>query len=167
MDQEGFAFSKDGLFSFFSDEYGPYIYVTDRNTGIILSTIVPPSAITPMIGGKLNFTSQANPDTGRAPNQGFEGLTLDHGKNVLWALLQSATIQDSVGGSKTTNRYSRLLAYDVSNPLKAKLISEYIVPLPQSKKSNTRAASELHIVDTSTCELSLIPTVRMSTIFTY
>jgi hypothetical protein len=152
IDQEGFAFSKDGLFAFFSDEYGPYIYVTDRNTGVILATIAPPSAIVPEIGGHINFTSQVNPDTGRAPNQGFEGLTLDRTKNVLWALLQSATIQDSVGGSKTTNRYSRLLSFDVSNPLKAKLLSEYVVPLPQSKKLNTRAASELHVVDSTTCE---------------
>jgi hypothetical protein len=152
FDQEGFAFSKDGTLAFLSDEYGPYIYVTERITGIVLSTIAPPAAITPFIGGKLNFTSAVNPDTGRAPNQGFEGLTLDHNTNILWALLQSATIQDSVGGSKTTNRYSRLLGYDVSNPLKASLVSEFVVPLPQSKKAATRASSELHIVDSTTCE---------------
>lgn len=152
VDQEGFAFSKDGLYTFISDEYGPYIYVVERFTGTFLSTIAPPSAIVPMIGGKINFTSQVTPDTGRAPNQGFEGLTLDHSTNTLWAMLQSATVQDSVGGSKTTNRYSRMLGYDVSNPFKAKLVSEFVVPLPQSKKLNTRAASELHVVDSTTCE---------------
>ncbi|UZJ52047.1 hypothetical protein CBS101457_001367 [Exobasidium rhododendri] len=150
FDQEGFAFSKDGLFAFLSDEYGPYIYTTDRTTGIVLSTLAPPPAIVPMIGGKINFTSEVNPDTGRAPNQGFEGLTLDHNTNTLWALLQSATIQDSVGGSKTTNRYTRMFGYDVSNPLKPTLVSEYVVPLPQSKKLATRASSELHIVDSTT-----------------
>jgi hypothetical protein len=155
VDQEGFAFSKDGLFAFVSDEYGPYIYTTDRNTGVILSTLAPPPAIVPMIGGKINFTSEVNPDTGRAPNQGFEGLTLDHTTNTLWALLQSATIQDSVNGSKATNRYSRLLAYDVTLPLLPKLVSEYVVPLPQSKKLATRASSELHVVDSTTCECAI------------
>jgi len=152
FDPEGFAFSKDGTLAFVSDEYGPYIYATERNTGIVLSSIAPPPAILPYIGGKLNFTSEVNPDTGRAPNQGFEGLTLDHSSNILYALLQSATIQDSNGGSKTSNRYSRMVGYDVSNPLKPKLVSEYVVPLPQSKKGNTRGCSELHVVDSTTCE---------------
>ena len=152
VDEEGYAISKDGLLAFFSDEYGPYIYVHERRTGFIVATIAPPAAITPMKEAKLNFTSETTPDTGRAGNQGFEGLTLDRNTNTLWALLQSSTIQDSVGGSKTTNRYSRLFGYNVDNPFKPKLISEYVVPLPQSSKKNTRAASELHVVDSTTCE---------------
>jgi len=152
FDTEGFAFSKDGAFAFVSDEYGPYIYTTERNSGVVLASTAPPAAVLPMIGGKLNFTSQTNPDTGRAPNQGLEGLTLDHSTNTLWGLLQSATIQDSDGGSKATNRYTRLLGYNVDNPLKPKLVSEYVVPLPQSKKLATRASSELHVVDSTTCE---------------
>ena len=152
VDLEGFAFSRDGHFTFFSDEYGPYIYVAEKTTGVILASVAPPAAIVPVLAGKTNFTSEVNPDTGRAPNQGFEGLTLDHSKNVLWTMLQSATIQDSVGGSKETNRYSRLLGYDVNNPLKPRLVSEYVVALPQSKKSKTRASSELHVVDDHTCQ---------------
>lgn len=152
IDQEGYALSADGLIAYISDEYGPYIYVTQRQTGVILATIAPPAAITPFIGGKLNFTSATTPDTGRAGNQGLENLTLDRKTNTLWAMLQSATIQDSVKGSKTTNRYTRLLAYDVTIPLKPRLISEYVVPLPQSSSKQTRAASELHIVDATTCE---------------
>lgn len=41
-------------------------------TGSLLSTIAPPAAVLPMKDGALSFTSDAFPDTGRAPNQGFE-----------------------------------------------------------------------------------------------
>lgn len=151
FDTEGLAISSNGLQLFVSDEYQPGIYILDRTSGVLLNTIVPPAAILPYDAtGKLNFTSLANPSTGRAPNQGFEGLTLDRNSNTLWALLQSATIQDSNKGSKSTNRYTRLLGYDVSNIFKPKLIKEHVVPLPQSKSGNTRASSEVHIVDQTT-----------------
>lgn len=151
FDSEGFAFSADGHLQFVSDEYGPYIHILERQTGIVLTSIRPPDAIVPKDAkGNDNFTAEVNPTTGRTANQGFEGLTLDRKTNTLWALLQSATIQDG-GSDKTTNRYSRLLAFDVSKvPASAPLVHEYVVPLPQSKKLKTRASSELHIVDSTT-----------------
>lgn len=49
------------------------------------------------------------PESGRAPNQGFEGLTMGRTKDgLLWALTRSALVQDSVRGSKDTNRNARL-----------------------------------------------------------
>lgn len=78
---------------------------------------------------------------------GFEGLTLSPDGQTLYALLQSATIQDG-GSDKSTSRYTRLLAFDVSVPLliRPPVIGEWVVPLPQSGKGNTLAASELHYV---------------------
>lgn len=132
-----------------SDEYGPYIYAIEKASGRVFATLAPPAAIVPMRDGKTNFTALSNPTTGRTANQGFEGLTLDRSNGMLWALLQSATIQDG-GSSKTTNRYSRLLgwAYDPTKPfnLQPTLKEEYVVQLPASGKGNTRASSELHIV---------------------
>lgn len=52
-----------------SDEYGPYIYLFDAS-GNLLEAIQPPAAIVPRIGGKVNFTSESGPDTGRVGNQG-------------------------------------------------------------------------------------------------
>lgn len=62
-------------------------------------------------------------------------------------MLQSATVQDG-GDDKTTSRYTRLLAYDITAPLfkRPNLVAEYVVPLPQSKKNKTFAASEIHFV---------------------
>jgi len=71
-----------------------------------------------------------NPTSGRSNNQGFEGLTVSGDGKDLYVLLQSAMIQDG-GLDRTTNRYSRMLKYDISNKNKAKLSQEYVVPLPQ------------------------------------
>ena len=55
------------------------------------------------------------------------------------------------GSDKTTNRYTRLLAYDISDSENPELVGEYIVPLPQSKKKGkTRAQSEMHYAGPST-----------------
>ncbi|KAI0746830.1 esterase-like activity of phytase-domain-containing protein [Daedaleopsis nitida] len=145
VDSEGIALNADGTF-WMSDEYGPYIYLMSAQ-GQLIEAIQPPQAILPMIKGALNFTSEDDPDTGRAANQGFEGLTLDSTGNTLFAMVQSATIQDG-GDDKDTSRFTRLLAYDVSTPLQAPppLIGEWVVPLPQSKKGKTLAQSEIHFV---------------------
>lgn len=90
------------------------------------------------------YTSEYNSKS--SPNLGFEGLTTDDSGNTLYALLQTATIQDG-GGDKTTSRFTRLLAFDISNPdVRPPLIGEWVVPLPQSKKDKTRGASEVHFV---------------------
>lgn len=67
--------------------------------------------------------------------------------NTLYALLQSATIQDG-GSSKSTSRFTRMFAYDVSDALliRPKLIGEWVVPLPQNSKGNTLAQSETHFI---------------------
>lgn len=78
--------------------------------------------------------------------QGFEGLTLDRSNNILYAMLQSATIQDG-GDDKATSRHTRLIAYDVSNlSVRPPLVGEWVVPLPLSDKGNTRACSEIQFV---------------------
>ncbi|KAL0581259.1 hypothetical protein V5O48_000742 [Marasmius crinis-equi] len=145
LDVEGVVAVADGSY-WISDEYGPYIYHFTAD-GHLISTIQPPAAILPKDSdGNLNFTSEENPTTGRTPNQGFEGLTLDSDNNILYAMLQSATIQDG-GADDSTSRYSRLVAYDVSSSARPALVGEWVVPLPISNdKGKTRASSEIHFV---------------------
>jgi hypothetical protein len=58
-------------------------------------------------------------------------------------MLQSATIQDGGGDS----RFTRLFAYDVSNPaVVPPLVGEWVIPLPLSDKGNVEACSEIHFV---------------------
>ena len=81
---------------------------------------------------------------------GFEGLTIDPLTNTLYAMLQSATIQDG-GDDKSTSRFTRLLAYDIASPLTSvPLIGEWIVPFPQSGGGNTEACSEIHFLGNGT-----------------
>lgn len=71
---------------------------------------------------------------------------MDVSNQVLYAMLQSATMQDG-GTDKSTSRFTRLFAYDVSRRfVRPKLVGEWVVPLPQSSKGNTQACSEIHFV---------------------
>ncbi|KAI0055433.1 hypothetical protein BV25DRAFT_174050 [Artomyces pyxidatus] len=146
LDLEGLVLNADGTF-WVSDEYGPYIH-RFTGDGTLIQTIQPPSAILPLDDkGNLNFTSVVDPTTGRAGNQGFEGLTVSSDRKTLYALLQSATIQD--GGNKKSNaRYTRLLAWDISDPEETRptLTGEWVVPLPLDSSGKTLGASELHFV---------------------
>ncbi|PPQ84110.1 hypothetical protein CVT24_002358 [Panaeolus cyanescens] len=145
LDVEGVVANHDGTY-WISDEYGAYVYRFTAD-GNLIQTIQPPPAFLPRdANGDLNFTSVNPPTTGRNANQGFEGLTMDHDRQVLYVMLQSATIQDG-GSSKSTSRFTRLLAYNVANPaVKPRLVGEWVVPLPLSDKNNTRACSEIHFV---------------------
>lgn len=62
-------------------------------------------------------------------------------------MLQSATIQDG-GNKKSNSRFTRLLAYDISQPaeIRPALVAEYIVPLPQDSDGKTIASSEITFV---------------------
>ncbi|KAG6835224.1 hypothetical protein H0H93_003767, partial [Arthromyces matolae] len=58
----------------------------------------------------------------------------------------SATIQDG-GDDTSTSRYTRLIAYDVSqSSVRPPLIGEWVVPLPLSDKGNTEECNEIHFV---------------------
>jgi hypothetical protein len=118
VDPEGLVVNADGSF-WVSDEYGPSICAFPRSSsaskaakvdptllrspppadrfsaeGKLLSTITQPYAVLPYTDGRLNYTSETQPTTGRSGNQGFEGLTASADGKMLWALLQSATVQD-------------------------------------------------------------------------
>lgn len=74
-------------------------------------------------------------------------MTISPDGKTLYALLQSATIQD--GGNKKSNaRYTRLVAYDISqaSTTRPPLIGEWVVPLPLDSSGKTLGASELHYV---------------------
>ena len=62
-------------------------------------------------------------------------------------MLQSAAIRDG-GNKKSNSRFTRLLAYDISQPaeIRPALVAEYIVPLPQDSDGKTLAASEIAFV---------------------
>ena len=157
IDSESLALLPDGGF-FIGDEYGPYVYRFSP-VGRLLAAIRPPEAFVPKRKGKDHFASNnpgpgaqapdpPDPETGRANNQGFEGLTLTppDGKFLVVAL-QSATRQDG-GASPATRRYSRLLYYDVADRERPRLVREYVVPLPlfESADGERRVAAQSELL---------------------
>ncbi|KAH9891426.1 esterase-like activity of phytase-domain-containing protein [Xylariomycetidae sp. FL2044] len=141
VDAEGLFVNEDGTF-WISDEYGPYIYLFSAE-GKMLAAIRPPAAIVPMRNGTTSFSADSppdysdedddvtpgDPDTGRDNNHGFEGLTVSHDGRDLFVLLQAAAVQEG-GLEKQTQRYTRLLRYDVSEKLSPVYSGEWVVPLP-------------------------------------
>lgn len=139
LDPEGIVVNADGSF-WVSDEYGPYIFKFAAD-GKLVSAIRPPEALAPKRNGADSFASNnpgpnqpipapADPVTGRQNNQGLEGLSISPDGKTLFALLQSATRQDGGTGATGPRRYTRLLAYDLTNPATPTLKAEYVVALP-------------------------------------
>ncbi|PWY98451.1 hypothetical protein BCV70DRAFT_164572 [Testicularia cyperi] len=150
FDAEGLAASPDGTF-WVSDEYTPGIYKL-ASDGTVIAYITPPEAVIPRINGRVNFTSQATPDSGRSPNGGFEGLAVSFDGNRLFAALQRALVQDGGEGAP----YLRVFEWDISglssvssfrkgpNPgSAAKLVGEYVFKVATSSKGKARNVSDL------------------------
>ena len=147
LDDESVALPADGTI-WVGEEYGPYIYHFDAG-GKMIGAIRPPEAIIPMRQGKENFSAgeaaKGEPDSGRQNNQGMEGMSVAPGGKLLFAMTQSALMQDlDAKNVKATRRNVRLLEYDISGA--PKLIHEYAVQLPfwsDGPKQYVAAQSEM------------------------
>ncbi|KAL8840258.1 MAG: hypothetical protein Q9176_003950 [Flavoplaca citrina] len=161
IDAEGLVLARDGSY-WISDEYGPYIYRFSRS-GKLLTAIQPPRAFLPTRNGSISFSADSppiydpdrtliptDPESGRSNNQGLEGLTASPDGKTLYALTQSALIQDG-GPDNPFRRQARLLQYSIQNSNKPILEKEYVVTLPvytdPTSKNTPRkvaAQSEIH-----------------------
>ncbi|KAF8858908.1 hypothetical protein BDZ45DRAFT_714291 [Acephala macrosclerotiorum] len=138
---QGIVLNPNGSF-WISDE--PYIYRFNP-AGLMIGAIRPPDAIIPMRNGTKSFSADsptfyaskgarddvipADNPTGRDNNHGFEGLTVTGDGNTLYVLLQGAANQEG-GLNKQTERYARLVKYDITIPSAPRYAREFVVPLP-------------------------------------
>jgi hypothetical protein len=138
IDSEGLVLGRDGTF-WVSDEYGDRIYQFAPN-GLMINAIRPPDAYIPLRNGNVSYSANSpprydpslaptpsDPSSGRANNQGLEGLTINPQGTKLYALTQSALAQDG-GNSRRNGRNARMLVYDISGRTPV-LTAEYVVPL--------------------------------------
>jgi hypothetical protein len=144
MDNEALALPADGTI-WIGDEYGAYIYHFDA-AGKMIGAIRPPDAVIPLRQGHENFsageTAKGEPQSGRQNNQGFEGMSIAPGGKTLFAMTQSALVQDTDPDHiKATRRNVRLLEYDISAA--PRLIHEYAVQLPFYGPQTIAAQSEM------------------------
>jgi len=162
FDAEALHLFADGS-GFVSDEYGTYIARFNSSKQITGITQLPASARPHRPAGALNFDSVNPPTTGRRNNQGLEGMSVSPDNTRLFALMQSALVQDTGAGGQ--GRYNtRLYVYDIAgakveNPV---LMGEYAVQLPRydlngngSALDTTAAQSE--VIALSNTQLLTLP----------
>jgi alkaline phosphatase D len=141
LDSEALILKPDGS-GYVGDEYGENIYYFN-SAKVITDAIVPPVAMQPHSPTNvLNYTSATTPLNGRRNNQGFEGVSLSPDGTRLFALQQSACVQDSDAGNNQNARNTRLLIYDVStNPVPANPLAEYALTLPTYRDSGNGSSA--------------------------
>lgn len=131
LDAEALVLRPDGS-GYIGDEYGANIY--HFNASKKIDAVLPiPAALKPRdAGGVANYdaSSAPAPTDGRRSNQGFEAVSISPDGTKLFAMLQSATIQDSGGGNQGRQQ-TRVLTYDLTGgPLPATPSAEYVMTLP-------------------------------------
>ena len=111
------------------DEYGASIYRFNASKQIV-GVLPLPAALVPRLAGNVNFLSDP-PTTGRRVNQGFEGVAQSPDGSRLFAMLQSATLQDSGSGNPGRSN-TRLVVYDVSSAdVPTAPLAQYVIQLPR------------------------------------
>ena len=112
----GLAFDPEGIVVhpltgnlLLSDEYGPSVIEINR-AGQLVRRYSLPSNVLPRnaTSGIVNHASDAGNDAGKRTNRGFEGLAISPDGRTLYAMLQSAML-DEGGSNGTTNR---IVAFD-------------------------------------------------------
>lgn len=151
FDAEAVHLFGDGS-GYVSDEYGTYIARFDATKKITGLTQLPGAARPHRPAATPNFDSVTAPTNGRRNNQGLEGMSVTPDGTRLFAMLQSATVQDTNGSNQQTRNNARLFVYDIvgANREAPVLVAEYVVKLPQidlnsdgSGPDGTAAQSEI------------------------
>lgn len=143
------------------DEYGASLYRFNGSKQIV-GVLPLPDALVPRLAGNVNFLSDP-PTTGRRVNQGFEGVAQSPDGTRLFAMLQSATLQDSASGNPGRSN-TRLVVYDVSSAdVPTAPLAQYVIQLPRVDDNGAtggavvnRNAAQSEIVALSSTQLLIL-----------
>jgi hypothetical protein len=100
LDPEGIRVSNDGQTVFVSDEYGPYFYAFDRQSGQRTRTFALPSDFAVTQPNAQGDTEISDNSAGRVANKGTEGLAITPDGLSLVGAMQSPLLQD--GGTNAS-----------------------------------------------------------------
>ncbi|TAE75796.1 MAG: hypothetical protein EAZ65_09395 [Verrucomicrobia bacterium] len=162
FDAEAIHVFSDGS-GFVSDEYGTYICRFNSAKQFTRIMQLPGAAQPHKPVGTLNFDSIAAPTNGRRNNQGLEGMAVSPDQSRLFAMMQSALVQDTGSGAK--GRFNtRLFVYDIAGDKREApvLVGEYVVQLPRYKVNGDggafdATAAQSEIVALSNSQLLMLP----------
>jgi hypothetical protein len=109
LDPEGIRVARTGKSLFISDEYGPYLYEFDRDTGARRRAIpLPPNLAIEHKYPVGNDEIKGNTH-GRVANKGMEGLAISPDGRMLFGFMQSPLIEDGGDGG----RANRIIVVDL------------------------------------------------------
>jgi hypothetical protein len=110
FDPEGVRVSNNGEYIFISDEYGPYVYQFNRQTGKRVKVFTLPSKFAVSKQSPVGATEISSNKSGRVANKGMEGLAITPDGKTLVGILQSPLLQD--GG--TNGAYTRIVKINIA-----------------------------------------------------
>ena len=103
FDPEGFVIGPKNHHFYVSDEYGPSLYEFDDKGRRVRTFATPTNLIPRNDAGMPNFAADTGNTKGKRTNRGFEGLAISPDGNYVYAMLQSAML-DEGGGNGVCNR---------------------------------------------------------------
>jgi hypothetical protein len=125
LDSEGIRLSADGKRIYISDEYGPYMYEFDRESGQRIRAFKLPEHLFVSTLSAQGAVEIANNTSGRVANKGMEGLAIAPDGNTLVGIMQTALTQDAAQGGAAVNLL-RIVTVNVST---GKTTHEYVYEL--------------------------------------
>jgi hypothetical protein len=109
LDPEGVRVARNGKSVFITDEYGPYVYQFDRESGRRMRAFSLPAKFAATKLSPVGDTEISDNTVGRVANKGMEGLAISPDGKFLLGAMQSPLLQD--GG--TAAPYIRLVKIDI------------------------------------------------------
>jgi len=103
FDPEGFVIDPRTRHFYVSDEYGPSLYEFDKKGKRVRSFVTPTNLIPRSAANMPNYANDTGNTAGKRTNRGFEGLAISPDGAYVYAMLQSAML-DEGGGSGLCNR---------------------------------------------------------------
>lgn len=103
FDPEGFVINPHNRHFYVSDEYGPSLYEFDKRGNRVRSFVTPVNLIPRSAANMPNYADDTGNTAGKRKNRGFEGLAISPDGSYVYAMLQSAML-DEGGGSGLCNR---------------------------------------------------------------
>ena len=110
LDPEGIRLSNDGESVFITDEYGPYVYQFDRNSGKRIKAFTLPAYFSATKPAAAEAIEIPNNTVGRISNKGMEALAITPDGSTLVGMMQQNLAQD-------TKKYLRIITIDIATGL--------------------------------------------------
>jgi hypothetical protein len=135
FDPEGIRVARQGRSVFISDEYGPYLYEFDRETGARKRAIRLPQNLAAPFKSATGAAEISGNTRGRVANKGMEGLAISPDGRKLFGFVQSPLIQDGGDGG----RANRIVEVD----LETEVVRQYAYDNFAADKAKAFNSSEV------------------------